>query len=145
MQRELPQQTYCGAQRALEEIRGRIGTGASRDAVIELEQRPDLALLVVGYHYKPLAARPNPGFRMFRLVQHEWEEAGMHSRTSGPGTQRSRAAASITSTLSHPVSPRLPRSAAGRRGALFLPHVLLQRPARKRPSPDRERALTCGN
>ena len=47
--------------------------------------------------------------------------------TSGRGTQRSRAAASTTSTLSHPVSPRLPRLAAGPHGTLLLLHGLLQR------------------
>ena len=36
--RGLPEQTHCAAQRALEEIGSRIGTTASRDAVIELEQ-----------------------------------------------------------------------------------------------------------
>jgi len=51
--------------------------------------------------------------------------------TSGPGTQRSRAAASTTARLSHPVSSRL---AAGLHRALLL-HVLLQFPIRKRPSP----------
>jgi hypothetical protein len=65
--------------------------------------------------------------------------------TSGPGTQRSQAAASTTSRLSHPMSPRLPRLAARPREALLLLHVLLQFPTRKRPSPCRERALTCGN
>ena len=65
--------------------------------------------------------------------------------TSGRGTQRSRAAASTTSRLSHPVSPGLRRRAAGPRGALLLLHVLLQCPARKWPPPGWERALTCGN
>ena len=55
--------------------------------------------------------------------------------TSGPGTQRSRVAASTTSRLSHPVSLCLPRLAVRRHTALSLLHVLLQRPARKRPSP----------
>ena len=61
------------------------------------------------------------------------------------GRPATGAAASITSRLSHPVSPRLPRRAVGPRGALLLLHLLLQRPARKRPSPCRERALNCGN
>jgi hypothetical protein len=55
--------------------------------------------------------------------------------TSRPGTQRSRAATSTTSTLSHPVLPRLPRLAARPREDLVLLHILLQRPTRKRPSP----------
>jgi enamine deaminase RidA (YjgF/YER057c/UK114 family) len=37
--------------------------------------------------------------------------------------------------LSHPVSLRLPRRAAGARGGLLLLHVLRQFPTRKRPSP----------
>ena len=67
-------------QRALEEIRSRIGTAASRDAVIGLEQgrisrswQPDATTS----RWRP---RPNPGFGMFRVVQHEWEQTGMHSR-----------------------------------------------------------------
>ncbi len=67
-------------QRALEEIGGRSGTAASRDAVIGLEQRrisrswqPDATTS----HWPPW---PNPGFRMFRVVQHEREETGMHLR-----------------------------------------------------------------
>ncbi len=54
-----------------------------RGAVIELEQgrisrswQPDATTS----RWRP---RPNPGLRMFRLVQHEWEETGMHLRTSG--------------------------------------------------------------
>jgi hypothetical protein len=69
----------------------------------------------------------------------------VHLGISGPGTQRSRAAASTTSTLSHPVPPRLPRLATRPHGTLLLLHALLQLPPRKRPSPGRERALTCGN
>ena len=67
-------------QRALEELRSRIGTAASRDAVIGLEQgrisrswQPDATTS----RWRPW---PNPGFRMFRLVQHEWEGTGMHMR-----------------------------------------------------------------
>jgi hypothetical protein len=67
-------------QRALEETRSRIGTAASRDAVIGLEQgrisrssQPDATTS----RGRP---RPNPEFRMFRVVQHEWEETGMHLR-----------------------------------------------------------------
>jgi hypothetical protein len=67
-------------QRALEERGSRIGTAASRDAVIGLEQRrisrswqPDATTS----HWRPW---PNPWFRMFRVVQHEWEEAGVHLR-----------------------------------------------------------------
>jgi hypothetical protein len=58
---------------ALEEIGSRIGTTASCGAVIELEQgrisrswQPD----AMTSHWRPW---PNPGLRMFRLVQHEWE------------------------------------------------------------------------
>ena len=47
--------------------------------------------------------------------------------------------------LSHLVSRCLPCLAARPRGGPFLLHVLLQRLARKRPSPCWERALTCGN
>ena len=65
--------------------------------------------------------------------------------TSGPCTQRSRAETSITSTLSHPVSARLPRLTAGPRGAVFLLPDLLQHQKRKGPLPYRERALSCGN
>jgi hypothetical protein len=67
-------------QRALEEIRSRIGTATSRDAVIGLEQgrisrswQPDART----NRWRPW---PNPGSRMFRVVQHEWEETGMHLR-----------------------------------------------------------------
>ena len=62
-----------------------IGTAESRGAVIELEQgrisrswQPDATTS----RWRP---RPNHGLRMFRLVQHEWEETRMHLRTSGPG------------------------------------------------------------
>jgi hypothetical protein len=54
--RGLPEQTHCAAQRALEETGSRIGTTASRGAVIELEQGADLALLAAGCHDSPLAA-----------------------------------------------------------------------------------------
>ena len=53
---------------------------------------------------------------------------GCTCATSGPSTQRSRAAASTTSRPSHRVAPRLPRRAAGPRRALLLLHPLLQRP-----------------
>jgi hypothetical protein len=71
---------HCAAQRALDEIRSRIGTAASRGAVIELEQGP------ISRSRQPDATTsrwrpwPNPRLRMFRLVQHEWEETGMHVR-----------------------------------------------------------------
>jgi hypothetical protein len=55
--------------------------------------------------------------------------------TSGPSTQRSQAATSTTSRLSHPVSPRLPRRAAGPRGGLLLLHVFTT-------VPDTQRALS---
>jgi hypothetical protein len=43
--RRLPERTHCAAQRALEEIRSRIGTAASRGAVvIEFEQGGSRAL-----------------------------------------------------------------------------------------------------
>jgi hypothetical protein len=71
---------HCAAQRALDEIRSRIGTAASRGAVIELEQgrisrcwQPDATTS----RWRPW---PNPGLRMFRVVQHEREETGMHLR-----------------------------------------------------------------
>jgi len=54
---------------------------------------------------------------------------------TGPGTQRSRAAASTTSTLSHPVPPRLPRLARQAVRSPVALHILLQHPKRKRPSP----------
>ena len=79
--RGLPGQTHCaGNVSALEEIRSRIGTAASRDAVIGLEQGR------ISRSWQPSATAsrwrpwPNPGFRMFRLVQREWEETGMHMR-----------------------------------------------------------------
>ena len=67
-------------QDALEEIHSRIGTAASRDAVIGLEQgrisrsrQPDTTTS----RWRPW---PDPRFRTFRVVQHEWEETGMHLR-----------------------------------------------------------------
>jgi hypothetical protein len=71
---------------------------------------------------------------MFRLVQREWEETGMHVRdlwarhlaVAGGSVCRVQA----VSSRAAPVSPRL---AARPRGALLLLHVLLQCPARKRP------------
>ena len=133
-------------QPALEEIRSRVGVAASRDAVIGLEQgrisrswQPDATIS----RWRPW---PNPGFRMFSGKSGtNGTRPGCTCGTSGPGTQRSRSAASTTSRLSHPVSPHLPRLAARPHGAWLLLHFLLQRPARKRPSPCRERALTCGN
>ena len=78
--RWLPRTNPLRGQRALEEIRSRIGTAASRGAVIGLEQgwisrswQPDATTS----RWRPW---PNPGFRMFRVVQHEWEETGMHLR-----------------------------------------------------------------
>ena len=71
--RGLPEQTHCAAQRALEEIGSRIGTAASRGAVTELEQGR------ISRSWQPSATAsrwrpwPNPGFRMYRLVQHEWK------------------------------------------------------------------------
>jgi hypothetical protein len=91
-------------------------------------------------------ARHSSRLPAFRLVQHERDEIGGHlGGISGPGAQWSRAAASTTSRLSRPVSPCLSRLVAGPRGALLLLHALLHCPARKRPSPDWERALTCRN
>ena len=60
-----------------------------RDVVAELEQGP------ISRSWQPDAMtsrwRPwlDPGLRVFRLVQHEWEETGMRVRTSGPGVNRS--------------------------------------------------------
>jgi F420-0:gamma-glutamyl ligase-like protein len=48
--RDLPEQTHCAAQRALEEIRSRIGAAASRGTVVELEQGADLAFLAARCH-----------------------------------------------------------------------------------------------
>jgi hypothetical protein len=87
---------------------------------------------------------PSPGLRMFRLVQHEREETAMHVQDLRPGSLRPLAAASTASGLSRPVSPRLPRRAAGPRSAVAATRSL-QFPRRKRPSPCRERALSCGN
>ena len=71
----------AGGNACLSEERGsRIGTAASRDAVIGLEQRrisrcwqPDATTS----HWRPW---PNPGFRMFQVVQREREETRMHLR-----------------------------------------------------------------
>jgi hypothetical protein len=59
----------------------------------------------------------------------------VNCETSGPGAQRSRAAASTTSTLSNPVPPRLPRVAVRPRGAPLLLHLLLQCRHAKGPLP----------
>ena len=66
--------------RALEETGSRIGTAPSRNAVIGLEQGR------ISRSWQPDATTgrgrpgPNPELRMFRLVQREWEETGMHLR-----------------------------------------------------------------
>jgi hypothetical protein len=73
--------------------------------------------------------------RAFRRVRHGQEETGKYLWYLWAKHPAAGAAASTTSRLSHPVSPRLPRRAARPRRALLLLHVLLQRPARKRPSP----------
>ena len=52
--RGLPGQTYFATQRALDEIRSRIGSAVSRDAVLNSSQA-DLALLAAGCHDKPAA------------------------------------------------------------------------------------------
>ena len=92
----------------------------------------DLALLAARCRQSHWRPRPNPGLRTFRLVQHEWARTGgCTCGTSGLGAQGSRAAASTTSRLSHPVSPRLPRRAVRPRRALLLLHLLLQCPTRK--------------
>jgi len=122
-----------------------------RGAAVELEEGLHIALLVAACHKQTSSgpgltpASPTSRLRAFRPSSVDAKISVGTGDISGPGTQRSRLTASTTSRLSHPVSRRLPRRAARWRRALLLLHFLLQRPARKRPSPRWERALTCGN
>ena len=114
----------------------------------------DLALLAAGCHDQPLAAWPDPGFRRFRQVQYEWEETVMHLRYlwAKPPEIPSVNVDHVQVVLSRVAASPPSRRPAARKAvvkpccqALLLLHVLLHFPARKRPSPCRERALTCGN
>ena len=122
--RGLPGQTHCaGNVSALEEIRSRIGTAASRDAVIGLEQGR------ISRSWQPSATAsrwrpwPNPGFRMYRLVQHEWKGRdalaylwAMHPAIAGGSVHYVHAVSSRVTT-SFPVA--LPGSAEPCRCFMF--------------------------
>jgi hypothetical protein len=114
----------------LEEIRSSIGTAAYRDAVIELEQERISPSWWPDATTSRWKLRPDPGLRMFRLVQREWEESGMHLRDLW--AKRPEIAGGNVHHV-QAVSSRFTRLAARPRKALFLLHVLLQRLGRKRP------------
>ena len=143
--RGLPEQTHCAAQLALLELRSRIGTAASRDAVMDSNKGGSHPLGKPDGTTNGWRPQPNPGPACSGWSSTNEKRPDALFAISGPGTQRSRVAASTMSRLSHPVPLRLPRRTAKPRGGLLLLHTLLQRPARKRPLPCRERALTCGN
>jgi hypothetical protein len=117
-------------------------TAASRDTVTGLQQGR------ISRSWQPDATTSRwrawcqtLGVRIFQLVQHECVRPGCTCGTSGPGAQRSRASASITSRLSHPVSSRL---AAGLHRALSYYTFYYSARHAKGPLPDRIRVLTCG-
>jgi hypothetical protein len=123
--------TLC---KALGRIRSRIGTAVPTALCCpELEQRPVLALRVPGCHEQ---ISGDPDLTPSTATPPDWrstnEKRPVALTGSGPGTQRSRAAASSTSRLSHPVPSRL--TAGPRQGPAVL-HDLLQCPVRERPSP----------
>lgn len=88
---------------------------------------------------------PNPGFRMFRVVQHEREETGMHLRylwarhpaIAGGNVHHVRA---VSSRVTPSPSSRC-RAARSPVATTFLTTA----PRTQKPSPHWERALTCGN
>jgi len=80
-----------------------------------------------------------PGITPGSVPSSCWRPNGNRPRCTcgiaGPGAQRSRAAVSTTSRLSHPVSPRLPRLAVGPRGALLVLHAYYSARHAKGPLP----------
>jgi len=123
-------------QRALEEIGSRTGTAASRDAVIGLEQgrisrswQPDATTS----RWRPW---PNPGFRMSRLVQHEWEQTGMHVRHLwAKHPEIPSGSVHHVQAVSSRVTPSPPSRCRAARRAVAATRFTTE-PKRKRPSPE---------
>jgi hypothetical protein len=119
-----------------------------RDAVVELGQRAE----------RRAPGSQMPGADIWRVRPNLVAGYALPATPSSPGRDRRAPARPLDQAPSdrgrqrpprpgclipcHPVSPGL---VVRRHTALFLLHVLLQFPGRKRPSPCRERALTCGN
>ena len=133
--RGLPEQTHCAARRAFEELGSHIGTAASRAGVIQLEQGRISRPWQPGCRDKPLAALDCPWAPHVPASPARMGRPGCTCVPLGHApSDRGRQLPPRPGCLipCHPVSPV---SLPGLHGGLFLLHVLLQRPARKRPSP----------